>query len=542
MSIEARYANNLLQEEAAKLLQNIYTTSIKKVETSKEEANKLLENIYTPSIKKVETQSFFKSEGRNIYAFSDIHADIRVLIILLRDLAGVIKKKTHFTQDVFDPDLDKMLTKDITNEDGDYDPTLNYEWIKDNKSYVVIIGDMLDGIRTNKGSISTPPEADHYGSISTPREADHYYPQIEIKILRFINALNTQAQKYGGRIFKLFGNHEIGNILGINYSSLINSYAFRTDVKHKNYYRNETRHNVFKKGNVGFNELIDGGCRVMLVIDNYIFIHGQLIDDITYDNISYYTETLNDIQHTNFDTVLQILNNPNNSILWNRLYGYDIEINKRSQYNKAFCDIVSKHFAKFITSKFTQLSGINDASKLKIVVGHCPQHYSQYYNQVNRTFTHIVSNDDIKEILSKNEDSDLPMTGQYEYKDKNTNRIFGITMECQNTDSHKVFRVDVGSSTAFDNTQEYDYIYTTPKHERMLLFTRTPQLLHILHNKEQIIRSKMKNTRIHQPRTQYESHIKTQNITALQLSNTDDLYKIKYLKYKQKYLALKYYN
>ena len=28
-----------------------------------------------------EIQSFFKSEGRNVYAFSDIHADINVLII-----------------------------------------------------------------------------------------------------------------------------------------------------------------------------------------------------------------------------------------------------------------------------------------------------------------------------------------------------------------------------------------------------------------------------------------------------------------------------
>ena len=41
----------------------------------------------------VEIQSFFNSKGRNVYAFSDIHADINVLIILLRDLAGVIKKR-----------------------------------------------------------------------------------------------------------------------------------------------------------------------------------------------------------------------------------------------------------------------------------------------------------------------------------------------------------------------------------------------------------------------------------------------------------------
>jgi len=483
----------------------------------------------------VEIQSFFNSEGRNVYAFSDIHADINVLIILLRDLAGVIRKRNGvFDQNVIDQELEPMLNIDIKDNDNGYDETLGYEWIPGNNSYVVIIGDILDGIRTGENEMDSTP----LNNITNA--PDHYYPQVEIKILRFINAINIQATQNHGKIFKLFGNHEIGNIN----NTLIDNYAFKNDLGLPNYYRGCTRRNVFEKGKAGFNELIREGCRVFLVIDNYIFIHGQLFNK-TYDLLHTYTNKLNNTSTSDqdFNSTIEILNDDDTSELWLRDYSHDEKIHDRHLNNSTFCNRVNTHFKKFITPQFSQISGINDPKELKIVIGHCPQSYSSIYRLTNKTFTQVIQQDPTKEILRG---ESIPSKGSFQYVSPISNRIFGITMECENVNnSHKVFRVDVGSARTFDQPNAYNLVLNQYQgddpnihnRERLYLFSRTPQLLHINSNTEQIIRSKIKNTRIHQPRSQYENYISNIGDSPLKLTNQN--YQKKYLKYKQKYLELK---
>jgi hypothetical protein len=332
-----------------------------------------------------EIQSFFKSEDRNVYAFSDIHADINLLIILLRDLAGVIKKRNGvvLNQNVIDPALEPMLNIDISNDDNGYDETLGYEWIPGNNSYVVIIGDILDGIRQGRTLMDSTPINNNTNA------PDHYYPQVEIKILRFINAINIQATQNHGKIFKLFGNHEIGNM-----NDTLTHYAFDDDLRLPNYYRGFTRNDVFKKGNPGFNDLISEGCRVFLVIDNYIFIHGQLVNH-TYDLLHTYTNKLNNTSTSDqdFDDIIKILSEPKTSELWLREYGADDEIDKRQSDNRTFCNRVNTHFTKFITSQFSQISGIDNPAQLKIVIGHCPQFYSSIFS------SRLTSFDKIRDLL-----------------------------------------------------------------------------------------------------------------------------------------------
>jgi hypothetical protein len=494
----------------------------------------------------VEIQSFFKSEGRNVYAFSDIHADINVLIILLRDLAGVIKKRnaSGFDQNVIDPELEHMLNIDIRDDDNNYDVTLGYEWIPRNNSYVVIIGDILDGIR---GDREFPDNATPLNNIDKP---DHYYPQVEIKILRFINAINISATQHNGKIFKLFGNHEIGNMI-----NNLTHYAFFDDLELENYYRGHTRYDVFKKGNAGFKELIREGCRVFLVIDNYIFIHGQLVNNTTYDLLHTYTNKLNNTftSDQDFDSTIDILSNSNTSELWLRKYGDSSAIHNRESNNRIFCETVNQHFTTFITQQFREISGIDNPEELKIVIGHCVQSNSTILSRINKTFTNVIHQDTTKEILIGDIligetllGNTIPSKGLFEYVNPESNRIFGITMECKHGhNSDKVFRVDVGSSRAFDTPNEYKKVinqYTDDdaniyNRERKYLFSRTPQLLHIQNNIERIIRSKIKNTRIHQPRSQYENKISEDATHPLQLTNPN--YQKKYLKYKQKYLELK---
>ena len=76
----------------------------------------------------------------------------------------------------------------------------------------------------------------------------------------------------------------------------------------------------------------------------------------------------------------------------------------------------------------------------------------------------------------------------------------------------------------------------TVKDENQYLYSRTPQILKINKTKQFfIIKSKMRNTRIHLPRPNYDEHVS--KMPELQFTNP--YYKQKYLKYKDKYLQLK---
>ena len=140
-------------------------------------------------------------------------------------------------------------------------------------------------------------------------------------------------------------------------------------------------------------------------------------------------------------------------------------------------------------------------------------------------------------------------TGYVNVDNKST--IVGITMECkikdkdidkqkypklEKYDLYQLYRVDIGSSRGQDLS--YRYI-TDPKTENEFIYSKTPQILEIdIDGTVKIIKSKMKNTRIHLPRYNYEKRIIDNDIKELNLSN-NKTYQQKYLKYKNKYLQLK---
>jgi hypothetical protein len=85
------------------------------------------------------------------------------------------------------------------------------DWMEDDHylSYarrIIIIGDLIDGAREDESVKKNPAS----------NEEMSYYPQVEIKLLRFINALNEQAMKEKGGIIKIIGNHDYENFKGNN--------------------------------------------------------------------------------------------------------------------------------------------------------------------------------------------------------------------------------------------------------------------------------------------------------------------------------------
>jgi len=259
----------------------------------------------------------------HIVTFSDIHGDIHALIVCLRDCAGVIRRRTrlpvqeplgNIVDEVIVPDLDSSIERDdqldtflaMNINDPDYRRDLGYEWVDGNTTIVVIIGDLIDPLRRIAHNRNSPVN---------PFSEQIYYPQLEMKILHFINALNENSLLHAneeflinqiidplhdepfnyGRIYKLCGNHDLINFFPHRgQENFIEMHAFvqdnnQTDLVNGPNYGNQdvyyisetnqefTRTNIFRHGNPGFDLYLQTtGTGIMMIINDNIFVHGGL--------------------------------------------------------------------------------------------------------------------------------------------------------------------------------------------------------------------------------------------------------------------------
>ena len=487
-----------------------------------------------------------------IFALSDIHGDIHSFIVSLRDCAKVIRKAKGIELDpnIVDPDIERNLNIDISdgiNDGNGYDSLLGYEWCGGN-SYVVICGDIIDPYRSDKIYCSKYP----CPSNGLPCNCI-YYPQLEIKLLLFINALNRQAKTNKGRIIKLLGNHETNNILSSKNSETYiynRMYTFEYDRGLKNYYLGFTRLNIFNICNIGYNLLFEDGCGLLIKINNTIFVHGQLLQMKEYNliNINNANQDINNLTVDNTKKMM-IFHLSLSTILEQRNWGNEETYDKYIRGSSV--DLYNEQIKSTIRS-FLSISEDEDISKYRVVIGHCVQFYASAFNLYNTTFVNKYSADSI----SKTYNAKNPSTHKPNYKDQNT--IFGITMASPKptvnglTDFY-LYRIDIGSSRGFDNGDDI-ILYKLPdmpesaiETENKLYFSKTPQLLAIHKDTDNndvitIIKSKMWNTRKQLPRPKYEDLItQTRPGRREDLMSLNDRknYDKKYLKYKKKYLNLK---
>lgn len=470
-----------------------------------------------------------KSDVR-IITLSDIHGDIHSLIVALRDCGQVIKKKntTNFDFTIIDKSVEELLEYDLNNDLNKdilfYKDDLDYEW-SGGETYVVICGDFLDGFRDGFGNYRISP-----GNSRCKNCMDLEYDQVEIKIFRFINAINAQAMEQGGRIFKILGNHEFINL---NDNSL-NNYIPKWTKSLDNYYNNKTRDEYFKLYNEGADLIFKDGAGILLKINNIIFVHGRLDHEKTFKD---YVKINNNLNLPNKKKkkirLIRKLNSSCNITTWGRkysrnfnLYANEIELSS-NQTEK--CKQIKDHLGKFIKGIDNNLYCIED---MKIVIGHCPQNMMPYNIPiVNSSFTTIKSNKTHEELTYPVRTS-LPDIEQH--------FIFGIGMECNKNDldnpkeypdfsdndtrayidydDRYIYKVDVASSRAFDQ-RIYESITFSKKNEINTIGSRVSQILEFNNNKINIKRSTIKNTRIHQPRHEYEKYILENSINELNIKN-----------------------
>jgi hypothetical protein len=502
----------------------------------------------------IDTSELDIDPSTRIISLSDIHGDIDALIIALRDCAKVIKPRSNIPNigdNRQDPELERLLNLNLLTIENmiefDEHSDLGFDWIGES-AHVVLIGDTIDPIRKEKtGKLTTANDP-----LSGRRNENDIYPQAEIKILKFLNRLDELAQnpEYNGRVIKLIGNHEISNFDSSNY--LYPSLYTHDNTEPMPYIdsgiiKTISRHNYFNFDNPGFKLFMERGSGVFLRINNTIFIHGQIYNPskriFTFSFCNDFNKSINSTPLKPINIVQFTDSHIGSPQLWDRNYGDDLEIHKRinTPENKIFCEYIIRDIAYFMSdhpeiNKTRNLTPQN----MRLVIGHCPQMYSSWYNQINRTFTIHTQNGNTVEI------TDQPQTFQANPDNINNNHVFGITMECPEATEphHKIYKVDVGVSRGFDQNNAYDNVNSHTQMKQYFL-SRVPQILQFNGDDVRIIRSTLKNTRIHQVRHAFENKINakiTSGVLPADMSKenmTYGGYKEKYLKYKKKYMELK---
>jgi len=234
----------------------------------------------------------------------------------------------------------------------------NNKWIG-KKIYVIQLGDQLDNCRPYKTKCDDETN-DNYSTYSGTSPED-------IKVLKFFTELNEQANKDGGAVISLLGNHEIMNVLGsMNYVSY-------NDLKKLS---KEDRIKSFKQGNK-YAKLLACSRLPTIIIGSFIFVHGgfinKLLEKIKIKNrddlykISYFMKKwLLGLIDKHY--VVDIVTSKSYSLFWDRILG-SIPPNLSNKDNKCikYLDPVLKLF---------QVD--------KMIIGHTPQSFINHIG-INNT-------------------------------------------------------------------------------------------------------------------------------------------------------------
>lgn len=495
-------------------------------------------NIMDPNIKK-------------IFALSDIHGDMHALIVALRDCAKVIRKKTNPTDpNKLDPETEQLLELNLNTQESQYRNDLNYEWCENNV-HVVICGDILDSYRNKKtnyrkGGINSICPQDTKNNTEGCIASE--YPQIEIKIYRFINALNEQPNRNGCIIHKILGNHELWNMSNEpDVLEIVKDYiAPETHKLGKDYYGGLSRLEYFLYGNPGFYLIFKGGAGIFLKINNNIFVHGQLDHTVTYESYYGINRTLNTPESHLIVELLQRLSYKGdyNTTLTERFYDRYYTTNSNNNIYNGFQFTKCKDVKENLKELLDEIVGNTyKPEEMRIIVGHCPQYFHTHV--LNSSFTDYKLDNTVEKLSGNVRTS---------FKNPKENFVFGIGMECdkENLDEkyegyekysqmhlkaaflagnpatsvklnysdkdnyeRYIYKVDVGVSRGFDELNQFA---ETQEEEKSFIGSRVPQVLEIS-DTIKIIRSTIKNARIHHPREYYETNIINKNYTDLLLDN-----------------------
>ena len=235
-----------------------------------------------------------------IIVFGDIHGDYRMIIKLLT-MSGVAKinktKKIARTKNIKQKYKSKNKKKQTKQKGGDENQNQNekekstdindylnkdlddveyeMEWTG-GKTHVVQVGDQIDRCRPYNGNTCDNPK-----TIKLEDDEDS-----DVKILNLLTNLNEQAQKVGGAVISLLGNHELMNATGevqyVSFKGLNNflkKYMKNNDDFDENADPAEARKHAFQPGNQ-YGKFLGCTRNATVVIGSNLFVHAGIIDKL----------------------------------------------------------------------------------------------------------------------------------------------------------------------------------------------------------------------------------------------------------------------
>ena len=344
--------------------------------------------------------------------------------------------------------------------------------------------------------------------------------------------------------------------------------------------------NFFEFGNPGYDAL-KSDFKLSYKIANYIFVHGQLTTNLTWDDHNTITEILTNIPDSTDLNLQNVLNSKSQSLqiinmkinegsgpLWERVWGVAVgkpggttgpnnRIGTMTGFVKPnmiaigsddYCTNISDIIKKFCSTLPNTDPNCTDknpdsSAGVSVIVGHCIQSDATIKNQPSMTFAdknngEYLSSDRTQTFLGETIYYGPPLLVHHRDGSHAKPIIFGITTDCIGKNQNRIYRVDVGASRGFDNSNNVELLNNAnPADKTKLLnkiyFSRTPQALKInlIANTQSISRSKLSNTIHNVPRPDLNAVIATLNTQGPQgIVNILDTYDKKYRKYKSKYL------
>lgn len=270
-----------------------------------------------------------------IIAIGDLHGDWKLTLKCLI-IAKVIKLPNGLK--LSDEKIYKILPTDI-------------EWIGQ-KTVVVQVGDQVDRCR--------PKDKLCIDQLATRNDENS-----DIQIVQLFSHLAKEAEKVGGVVISLLGNHEIMNVMGnMSYVSFKGLVDFvdedTTDITVATPEMIERRVAAFERGGDIAKEL---ACtrNIAVIIGSWIFVHGGFTSKVMENSSSilkngdlnkHTLHEMNDairiwlLGHMTPENIQVIINSDKNSPFWNRVFGRmsgdsnenDIEIN-REECDKYLKDV-----------------------------------------------------------------------------------------------------------------------------------------------------------------------------------------------------------
>jgi hypothetical protein len=284
-----------------------------------------------------------------------------------------------------------------------------------NNTYVVQVGDQVDRCRPMPNMICSNP----YTTIND--EAS------DIKIMNLCNDLHKQAKLQGGAFISLLGNHEIMNTLGaLTYVSYMGLKEFDTYVDPKNkslkFISGEAaRKHAFAPGNEIATMM---GCTRLpaVIIGSNLMVHAGIVDGLIHE---FQLQNMNDLETINIAIRMWLLGLLNKKHVKN--------IIKSSNNSMFWTRILGQIPPNTPLKEPVCMNNIKNVLNLfnigNIIIGHTPQSFT-YSDDINHT--------------------------------------------C----SGKVWRVDNGSSSAFDKFDKKKMQYGDTS------YSRRPQILEIINDNE----------------------------------------------------------